>query len=46
VASGAYDNSYPVYQPEKKEFLVNAKKEKSLIHMRYVVRGGLLEKRE
>ena len=35
VASGAYDNSYPFYQPEKKEFLVNAKKEKSLIHMRF-----------
>ena len=39
VAKGIYDTSYPVYQPEKREFLVNAKKEKSLVHMRYVPTG-------
>jgi hypothetical protein len=47
VNTGVYNKSYQVYEGDQKtELLTNAKKEHSLLHMRYVARNGWREAKE
>jgi hypothetical protein len=47
VNTGVYNKSYQVYEGDQKtELLTNAKKEHSLLHMRYVARNGSREAKE